>query len=109
MDIPTEKITQPFQLLASWIVGMLILVWEFLHVCLSSQEQWLKISSLICGISLSIIFIWAIFTLQTKYRAEMQDSEHYQQIWLKKREQELTKSKTLNVTDLIKYGKRNKI
>lgn len=101
MDIQADKITQPFQLLASWIVGMLILVWEFLHVCLNSKETWLKISSLTSAIILSIIFIWVIFTLQTKYRAEMQDSEHYQQIWLKQREYEVSKSKPLDLKSLM--------
>lgn len=101
MDIPAHKITQPFQLLASWIVGMLILVWEFLYLCQKSEELWLKVSSFISSVILSIIFIWVIFTLQTKYRAEMQDSEHYQKIWMKKMEQELNKTKPIDIREII--------
>ncbi len=101
MEINAHKITQPFQLLASWLVGMLILVWEFLHVCLQSQELWLKICSFISATLFTIIFIWVIFRLQTKYRAEMQDGEHYQQIWMKQREQEVNKSKPVDIKQIL--------
>jgi len=75
MDIPPHKITQPFQLLASWIVGMIIIVGEFIFLCRNSVENWLKISSFSVAVILAIIFIYVIFKLQTKYRPEMQDGE----------------------------------
>lgn len=75
---------------------MLILVWEFLYVSNESDETWLKIVCFISSILLSLIFIKVIFTLQTKYRPEMQDTENYQKIWMEKRRQELNTSKPLD-------------
>ncbi|MFH1452027.1 MAG: hypothetical protein ABIF88_02545 [archaeon] len=97
MDINPSKVTQPFQLLASWIVGMLILVWEFLSVCGNTEELWLKISSFVVALFLSLLFIRVIFLLQTKYRPEMQDSENYQKIYMAKMRQELNSSKPLEM------------
>jgi len=97
MDIPPHKITQPFQLLASWIVGMIVIVGEFLYLCKNSPEIWLKIASFSVAVTLTIIFIYVIFRLQTKYRPEMQDSEHYQQIWMAKRSEELNSLRTLEI------------
>lgn len=102
MDIPPHKVTQPFQLLASWMVGMVIVVGEFIYLCKNSQEQWLKISSFLGAILLAIIFIGVIFRLQTKYRAEMQDSIHYQQIWMTQYNKELNKTRSINWEEVLK-------
>lgn len=104
MDIDAHKITQPFQLLAAWIVGMIVLVGEFLHTTLNTQSIWIEIPAFVISVMLSLIFIKTIFTLQTKYRPEMQDSEHYQEIWRNKYYNDIDKEKTLNMMEIIKNG-----
>ena len=97
MGSQSHKITQPFQLLASWIVGMIFIVGELIYASLNALENWQKITYTIASIGISLIFIYVTFRLQTKYRPEMQDGEHYQQIWMAKRSEELNSSRTLKI------------
>lgn len=100
MDIPPHKITQPFQLLASWIVGMIFIVWELIYASLNTEQNWQKITYTIASICIGLIFIRVIFLLQTKYRPEMQDSENYQKIYMAKMKQELSSSRPLEMDNV---------
>ena len=71
MDIKPHKIIRPFQLLAFWILGMVLILWEFIYASLISIFLWQRIIYTICAILFGIIFIRVIFLLQTKYRADI--------------------------------------
>ncbi len=100
MSIPPHKITQPFQLLAAWMVGMILIVGELIYASLSTTREWQSITYTVSAIILTLIFIRVIFLLQTRFRPEMQDAQHYQEIWMATRGQEINKSKSLDIKEL---------
>ncbi len=81
------KITQPFQLLAVWMVGFMVVTGQFIYASLQVQNNlWQCIAFSGAAIIFAPLFMMIIFKLQTKYRPEMQGGEHYQEI-LKWREE----------------------
>lgn len=76
--IKPERITKPFQLLATWLFGLVILVGEFIFASLQSYPiKWLNALYGISAITIIPIFLRLIFLLQTKYRPEMQEDKYY--------------------------------
>ena len=76
--IKPEKITTPTQLLAAWLVALVILVGIFVYASIKTDESFF-ICLLYAGASILIIplFLIIIFMLQTKYRPEMQEDKYY--------------------------------
>jgi hypothetical protein len=75
-----EKITQPIQLLAAWLVGLLIIDTAFLVGASRIQmPAWAPAALVIASILNVPLFLCFIFFLQTRYRPEMQEDEYYSQ------------------------------
>lgn len=105
-QISPEKITQPFQLLATWMIGLIFISGELIYASLQSKEiLWQSVTYTISSILIILIFMRTIFVLQTKYRPEMQGGEHYQEIWRNKYGRDIQKQKITNIMEIIRNGK----
>jgi hypothetical protein len=78
--IKPEKITSPFQLLAAWLVGLIIINGSFLGTAISlNQSEWTRSVLIIASIINVPIFLVAFFLLQTRFRPELQEDSYYHQ------------------------------
>lgn len=76
--IQPDRITKPFQLLAAWLVGLIVVNASFLGAAsLISLPYWGPNALIIASIANVPLFIGSIFLLQTKFRAEMQTDDYY--------------------------------
>ncbi len=76
--ISPEKITKPIQLLAAWLIGLLLLVSTLLAASGTVKEpDWLPAFFGISAVAIIPVFLVLIFLLQTKYRPEMQEDSYY--------------------------------
>lgn len=76
--IKPEKIKTPIQLLAVWLIGLVLLVSAFLTASTFVHEPcWLSPVYGITAVALIPIFITLIFILQTRFRPELLDDESY--------------------------------
>ena len=81
-EIKPEKVTKPFQLLATWLAGLIILVSALLVASAQTYEvKWINCFYAISAISIIPIFLILIFLLQTKFRPQMQEDKYYSE-WL---------------------------
>jgi hypothetical protein len=83
--IEPDKVTKPIQLLAAWLVGLIFIDLIFLEVALrldagAWERRWLVVAAILNVPA----FLTAMFTLQTRFRAELQDDPHYAQYLSKK-------------------------
>lgn len=77
-NIEPAKITKPIQLLAAWLVGLVLLDGSFLTAANSiSSPTWASGLLVIAAVMNVPLFLAAIFLLQTKFRPEMQEDEFY--------------------------------
>jgi hypothetical protein len=77
-ELKADTITRPFQMLAAWLVGLVLIDGLFLETALrldaaSWERHWL-VAAAILNVP---AFLAALFTLQTRFRAELQDDVHY--------------------------------
>ena len=81
MSQPTinpENINKPFQLLAAWLVALILLDTAFLTAATQIQTpEWIPGALVFSAITFVPFFIACIFMMQTKFRAEMLDDEYY--------------------------------
>lgn len=76
--IQPDRITKPFQLLAAWLVGLIVVNASFLGAAsLISIPYWGPNALIIASIANVPLFIGSIFLLQTKFRPEMQTDDYY--------------------------------
>lgn len=74
--IDVKEVKKPFQLLAAWLVGLVLIDGIFLGV--STQiSGWLQSLLVITSVINVPLFLIAIFILQTRFRPEMQDDVFY--------------------------------
>ncbi|MEQ1512198.1 MAG: hypothetical protein ABL934_05900 [Lysobacteraceae bacterium] len=77
-QIVPDKVTKPIQLLAAWLVGLILVNASFL---LAAQQithpSWGSAVLLISAVANVPIFIGALFLLQTKFRPQMQEDSFY--------------------------------
>lgn len=79
-DIKPEKITKPIQLLGAWLVGLFSVNSTFLLAAVYITEpDWLVALLVVAAIVNVPIFLIAVFILQTKFRAELQEDSYYAQ------------------------------
>lgn len=106
-SIRPERVTKPFQLLATWLLGLIILEAELLTASSRVYEQkWLSALYGIDAIIIIPLFLWLIFLLQTKFRPEMQEDKYYSE-WLSYRyNKELNKSIPLDFNEALKIWKK---
>lgn len=77
-NIPVEKVTKPIQLLAAWLIGLILVNTGFLAAAKAIESpSWIP-GLLVTAAVLNVpIFLAAIFLLQTKFRPEMQEDSFY--------------------------------
>lgn len=89
-QIQPQHVTKPIQLLAAWLVGLVCIDGIFLEVALRLQSGWERGWLVLAAILNVPAFLTAMFTLQTRFRAELQDDPHYAQYLSKKTSESLT-------------------
>ena len=78
--IDPTKVTKPIQLLAAWLVGLVVVDGSFLTAArLITNPDWISATLVIAAILNVPIFVSAIFLLQTRFRPEMQEDTYYSQ------------------------------
>lgn len=84
-QIQPHKVTKPIQLVAAWLAGLIIVDGMFLGTAsFLSVDSWQQGTLVIAAIVNVPIFLGAIFLLQTKFRAELQEDSFYSE-YLSKR------------------------
>jgi hypothetical protein len=77
-NLKPEKITKPIQLLAAWLLGLILLETSLLTaVATIKYPDWLPSMFGISAVAIIPLFLGMIFLLQTKYRPEMQEDSFY--------------------------------
>lgn len=90
-QIQPQQVTRPIQLLAAWLVGLIVIDGIFLEIALRLEPGAWERGWLVLAAILNVpAFLTAMFTLQTRFRAELQDDPHYAQYLSKKTAQSLT-------------------
>jgi hypothetical protein len=90
-QIDPHHVTRPIQLLAAWLVGLICIDGIFLEVALRLERgAWERGWLVLAAIVNVPAFLTAMFTLQTRFRAELQDDAHYAQYLSKKTSESLT-------------------
>ena len=78
--IKPEKITKPIQLLAAWLIGLIVLVSALITgASLVTTPDWLPVFFSFSAVGIIPLFLLLIFLLQTKYRPQMQEDKYYSQ------------------------------
>jgi hypothetical protein len=76
--IEPHRITKPIQLLAAWLVGLILTDSIFLTATLSIDTQSWERGALVVASILNVpLFLCALFLLQTKFRPELQEDTYY--------------------------------
>ena len=84
-SIQPHKVTKPIQLLAAWMVGLVVTNATFLTAATYiSSPGWERGALVIASIANVPLFIVALFVLQTKFRAELQEDHFYAEYLSKK-------------------------
>lgn len=108
--INPEKITKPIQLLAAWLIGLILLVGALITGATQVTEpDWLPIFFSFSAVAIIPLFLYLIFKLQTKYRPQMQEDHYYSEYLNKntmtiesKTTDKLTQSLTNTINDRVK-------
>lgn len=76
--IVPDRVTKPIQLLAAWLVGLILVNGSFLVAAEKIRTPaWVAAVLVIAAVVNVPVFLGALFLLQTKFRAQMQDDPHY--------------------------------
>lgn len=90
-QIQPHKVTKPIQLVAAWLTGLVLIDAMFLGAAASLDNQSWPHGLLIVAAVVNVpIFLGAIFLLQTKFRAELQEDSFYSE-YLSKRTSQVIK------------------
>ena len=83
--IVPEKVTKPIQLLAAWLIGLIVVDGIFLTAAsLMEANSWERAALVIASIVNVPLFLASMFLLQTKFRPELQEDLFYSQYLDKK-------------------------
>lgn len=83
--IEPHKVTKPIQLLAAWLVGLVITNASFLTASVQmTTGSWERAALVISTIINVPLFLLALFVLQTRFRAELQEDTFYAEYLSKK-------------------------
>jgi hypothetical protein len=92
--IEPGKVTKPIQLVAAWLVGLIIVNAAFLATSVGIDEPVMLKAILIYASIINVpLFLGAIFLLQTKFRPQLQEDSFYSKYLDSKTNQVVTKSK----------------
>jgi hypothetical protein len=84
--INAHKITKPIQLMAVWFIALFLIDSALLAAaCQLSDPAWIRPTLIVSAIIFVPLFLLAIFLMQTVFRKELQDDEHYAE-WLERQE-----------------------
>jgi len=84
-QIDPKQVTKPIQLLAAWLVGLIIVDSAFLTAASTiTTPSWVPSLLVIAAVANVPIFLIALFVLQTRFRPEMQEDTFYSQYLLSK-------------------------
>ena len=79
-QIEPAKIRTPIQLLAAWLLGLILVNGSFLAAAATLQRpDWAAGLLVVCAALNVPVFIGAIFLLQTRFRPQMQEDAYYSQ------------------------------
>lgn len=77
-NLKPEKVTKPIQLLAAWLLGLVLINTSFLTAASQlSSPDWGAGALIIASIANVPIFLLSLFMLQTRFRPEMQEDTYY--------------------------------
>ena len=97
--IEPHKVTKPIQLLAAWLVGLIVVDGCFLLIATKIDAgNWERSALILAAIANVPIFLAALFLLQTKFRPELQEDMYYSQ-YLDKRTDKVIKLTKQEVQD----------
>lgn len=83
--IEPHKVTKPIQLLAAWLVGLILINGIFLTAALQLDANTWERGALVVAVIVNVpIFLLALFLLQTRFRAELQEDTYYSEYLSKK-------------------------
>jgi hypothetical protein len=83
--IEPQKVTKPIQLLAAWLVGLIVVDGGFLTTAVQLGTVGWECGALIIAAIVNVpLFLFALFLLQTRYRPELQEDVFYSQYLDKK-------------------------
>ncbi|MCH7719519.1 MAG: hypothetical protein IH988_00830 [Planctomycetes bacterium] len=83
--IEPQKVTKPIQLLAAWLVGLILVDGAFLAAAIQmGADGWERSALIVAAIVNVPLFLFALFLLQTKFRPELQEDVYYSQYLDKK-------------------------
>ncbi|RBM44133.1 hypothetical protein DLR65_19680 [Vibrio tarriae] len=89
--VDPQKVTKPIQLLAAWLVGLIMVNGSFLSSAVAIGSLAWESSVLIVAAVFNVpMFLGAIFLLQTRFRPELQEDIFYSQYLDKKSNQIVT-------------------
>jgi hypothetical protein len=84
--IEPHKVTKPMQLLAAWLVGLIITNTLFLTSAIHFEKDSWESGALVVAAIINVpIFLFALFILQTRFRAELQEDSFYSEYLSKKK------------------------
>ncbi len=76
--IVPEKVTRPFQMLAAWLSGLVIVDATFLAAASQIHvPSWVPATLVLASVANVPLFLISIFLLQTRFRPEMQEDSFY--------------------------------
>lgn len=100
--IEPHKVTKPIQLLAAWLVGLILVNGSLLVASSTFNEPiWLKATLIIAAIINVPLFLGAIFLLQTKFRPELQEDSYYSKYLDKTTNEYVTVSKEDELISIV--------
>jgi len=77
-QIQPHRITKPIQMLAVWMLALILLDGSFLTAAgLLTKPEWLPPLLVIAAIAFVLLFLIALFLLQTKFRPQLQEDAYY--------------------------------
>lgn len=91
--IEAHRVTKPIQLLAAWLIGLVLVDGIFLGAAMSLGDAWERSLLVIAAVLNVPGFLLAIFLLQTKFRPELQEDAFYYEYISKKTSSTLEISK----------------
>lgn len=77
-EIKPHKITKPIQLLAAWLVGLIVINASFLTAAgLITMPWYLQVVLVLASTINVFVFVILLYLMQTHYREQMQDDNFY--------------------------------
>ncbi|MEY9755850.1 hypothetical protein [Bradyrhizobium yuanmingense] len=100
-QIDPHKVTKPIQLLGAWLLGLTVINGSFLGAAVAiSAGQWERSALIVAAIANVPIFLIALFVLQTRFRAELQEDSFYFQ-YISKKTEAVVKLESLSTTEVF--------